>query len=66
MRIVSQRTFSDTQRLYCVPAIQSFWDDVNSATLNRFQGQPLIVAGKSHLLTLLKKQQKNNWDLVKS
>ena len=55
MRIVSQRTFSDIQRLYCVPAIQSFWDDVNSATLNRFQGQPLIVAGKRHLLTLLKK-----------
>ncbi len=44
---LSQSLFTRVQGLYCVPAIERFWADIQRDTLHKLAGQKLYVAGMS-------------------
>ena len=46
LRIVDQTTFSQIQRSYCLPSIESMWNTVNEKTIEELKGLPLILAGR--------------------
>ena len=45
LKLVSETSFSQIQRLYCLPAIDDFWKEVNASMLAELQDKPLIIAG---------------------
>ncbi len=43
---LSRTMFTRIQGLYCVPAVESFWERTQSETLRKLAGQNLYLAGK--------------------
>ena len=60
MRIVSSTTFLQIQRLYRIPAIETFWQDVNTATLDSLRDKVVVACGMYNVFTISNKFRPHN------
>ena len=51
LRTIDNRTFSQIQRLYCVPTIDTFWNEINNDQLKQLVNKPVVIAGMSQAVT---------------